>query len=212
MVSTKIIRFTVTKFRLYRAIYRFSRTFWHVFLIIPLAQLLYFWIGMYYPCYPPPHPSLTHIILCVFFLWGGIAFGASIGFYFPFQPYFILKFSKKKGKELADLLGTYSTQDIIILIAAVLFLLIYILLAEPVYAYMLYVSHYDEVGFFAIDLGYFTLFFIIYLGGGLMNSILSLYLLWKGHKGKPTWFDELKARIEMSEEKHEKDNLGVGER
>jgi hypothetical protein len=193
---------------LYRKIRALSLSFWYASGVFTLLVVLYFIIlGPYFFTISF---SPVYIIFSVFFQYLAIGLGGYIGFYLPFQPYFILKFSKKKGKELADLLETYSAYNFIITIVALLILSIFLVFSVYV-THMFYHSP-NYVWLFMFNAGFLILLFIIYMMGGLMNAMLAYYNLRKWYKGKPTWFDELKARIEMSEEKHEKDNLDVGER
>jgi len=189
-----------TEIGLYQVIQLSTTGLWFMLMIFPMGVCLYSLVwGGYIP--PPPHPTLIHMILSLLSLWAVIGIGGYISFYLPFQPYFIIKFSKKKGKELANLLQTYSAYNFIIMVAILLLMPISMVLSASLMKNMLYGKYSDEVGLFLFGLGFLTLIFIVYLPGTLLSFVLYVYNSMKKKRGKPTWFDELKARIEMREEK-----------
>jgi len=200
-----------TEIGLYQAVRLSSLGWWEIFLTFPLAL----WLSLFVRggCVPPPqYPSLVYMLFCVLSLYLVIGLGCYITFILPVQPYFILKFSKKKGKELANLIETYSAYNFIIMIIALILLPIAIILSGDVLNYIIYYGKYTaEVFFLFVELGHIALF-VIYLFCTPISMFLTLNYLAKWWRTEFIWFDELKARIEMKEEKQKKDNLGVGER
>jgi flagellar biosynthesis protein FlhB len=179
------------------------------FLIVLIIPPLIF-LNEMLPFYSPPQPvSFIHVILGVISLCMVVGLGSYLCVYLPLQPYIVLKFSKKKGKDLANLLEKFSAQSFIIGISFLIFMCIITVLSFFRILSFFYSSGYSNNEVVSICL--IILYVIYYLIGIPLNIVLFIYTLTK-YKGKPTWFDELKARIEMRGEKHEKDNLGVGER
>jgi len=178
---------------LYREVRKTWLSFWHLSSIIfVLAVFLYY--GTYSPQQSPILLfSFKFLLFVLIFICG------YFNLYLPFEPYLLLKYSKKTGKYLVKSL-TRST--------------VLIFTIEIVSNIVMWITFVLSTGISSKDVVWAgELFITFYLITGVVGWVWLLYTdIISNYKGKPTWFDELKARIEMREEKHEKDNLGVGER
>jgi hypothetical protein len=167
---------------LYREVRKTWLSFWHLSSIIfVLAVFLYY--GTYSPQQSPillfsfKFLLFVLIFICVYF-----------NFYLPFEPYLLLKYSKKTGKYLVKSLTRSTVLIFTIEIVSDIAMLITFVLSTGI-------SSKDVV--WAGEL-----FITFYLITGVVGWVWLLYRdILSNYKGKPTWFDELKARIEMREEK-----------